>query len=199
MSHYITRRLAAAAGAVLCLSSGAWAQATASGDGLSAFKQMVQSYAPELRERVQKLSPETRATVVGLHAKHPRRSDRLTLRQVMHEILSDYQSVAAAIATDNAEQAADSARRLANHRIPKGGLFPYFALAQVNDEAMSVLPGMNDAVEGGALRLAEAAEKGDMAAAAVHLGEVMAGCVACHQYFRGIPGESPRLLPPKAN
>mgnify|MGYP003465486234 CR=1 FL=1 len=46
-----------------------------------------------------------------------------------------------------------------------------------------------------ALRLAEAADKGNMAEAAVRLGEVVSGCVACHQMFRGQPGISPLLLP----
>jgi cytochrome c556 len=51
---------------------------------------------------------------------------------------------------------------------------------------VAVLPAMNNAVEGAALRLAEAA---------VRLGEVASGCVACHQMFRGQPGISPLLLP----
>ena len=43
---------------------------------------------------------------------------------------------------------------------------------------------------------AEAAEKGDMVAAANLYGAVTAGCVACHIHFRGQPGATayvPRL------
>jgi cytochrome c556 len=59
-----------------------------------------------------------------------------------------------------------------------------------------VLVSMNDAVEGSALRLAAAADKGDMAEAASHLSAIAGGCVACHQVFRGQPGVSPLLIPP---
>jgi hypothetical protein len=158
-------------------------------------RQMILSYTPALRQKFFALSPELRATLGKLHASHTRHSKQLTLRQVMQEILSEYQGIAAAVATDNAEQAADSARRLANHRIPAGGLLPYFPLDKINNESLSVLPAMNDAVEGAALRLAEAADKGNMAEAAVRVGEIASGCVACHQMFRGQPGISPLLLP----
>ncbi|MBI1425373.1 MAG: hypothetical protein GC149_18195 [Gammaproteobacteria bacterium] len=158
-------------------------------------RQMIMSWTPELRQKFLALSPELRATISKVHAGHTRHGKELTLRQVMQEILSEYQSIAAAVATDNAEQAADSARRLANHRIPVGGLLPYFPLDKINNDALSVLPGMNDAVEGSALRLAEAAERGNMAKAAVHLGDIASGCVACHQMFRGRPGVSAQLLP----
>jgi hypothetical protein len=158
-------------------------------------QQMIMSWTPELRQKFFALSPELRATIGKLHAGHTRHSTELTLRQVMQEILSEYQGIAAAVATDNAEQAADSARRLANHRIPVGGLLPYFPLDKINDASLSVLPGMNDAVEGAALRLADAADKGNMAEAAVRMGEVASGCVACHQMFRGRPGVSALLLP----
>ena len=162
------------------------------------MKQQIMSYSPELRQKVMALSPEIRATMNKLHAQHTRKSNQLTLRQVMQEILSEYQSIAAAVAVDNAEQAADSARRLANHRIPKGGLLPYFPLDKMNSQDMGVLPAMNDAVEGSALRLAEAADKGDMAKAATHMSDIMSGCVACHQKFRGIPGVTNQLMTPVA-
>lgn len=158
-------------------------------------RQMMLSYTPELRRRLLALSPELRAALGQLHASHTRHSKALTLRQVMQEILSEYQSVAAAIATDNAEQAADSARRLANHRIPVGGLLPYFPLDKITNEYLAVLPSMNGIVEGSALRLADAADKGNMAEAAAGLGQIASGCVACHQVFRGRPGVSPLLLP----
>jgi hypothetical protein len=155
--------------------------------------QQLQSYKPELQEKVKALSPETKAGLKSVQAGHNRPSDVLTLRQIMQEILSDYQSIIAAVAVDNAAQASDSARRLANHRIPKGGLLPYFSLDQINDAALSALPGMNTQVEGSALKLAEAADKGDMAAAAEYIGEIGKGCVACHQLFRGQPGVSPHI------
>jgi hypothetical protein len=158
-------------------------------------RQMILSYTPELRQKFFALSPELRATLGKLHAAHTRHSKQLTLRQVMQEILAEYQGIAAAVATDNAEQAADSARRLANHRIPAGGLLPYFPLDKINTGSLSVLPAMNDAVEGAALRLAQAADQGNMAEAAVRMGEIASGCVACHQMFRGQPGISPLLLP----
>lgn len=161
----------------------------------AAAQQTIMSYSPELRERFFALSPEVRAMLGKLDAGHTRHSKELTLRQVMQEILSELQGIVAAIATDNTEQAADSARRLANHRIPVGGLLPYFALDRINNEYLSVLPAMNDAVEGAALRLAEAAGQGNMGEAAIHVGEIVSGCVACHQVFRGQPGISPLLLP----
>lgn len=155
--------------------------------------QQLQSYKPELQEKVKALSPQTKAGLKAVQAGHNRPSDVLTLRQIMQEILSDYQSIIAAVAVDNAAQASDSARRLANHRIPKGGLLPYFSLDQINDAALAALPGMNDQVEGSALKLAAAAEKGDMATAAEYIGEIGKGCVACHQLFRGQPGVSPHI------
>lgn len=162
------------------------------------MRQMMMSYTPELRQKVMALSPDIKAVLNKAHATHTRKSNQLTLRQVMQEILSEYQGIAAALATDNGEQAADSARRLANHRIPKGGLLPYFPLDKMNNTDMAVLPVMNDLVEGSALKLAEAAEKGDMSAAATHMSGIMSGCVACHQKFRGIPGVSTQLMTPVA-
>lgn len=161
------------------------------------MQQMMKMYTPELRQKVMGLSPDIRNTMNQIHAQHTRKSNQLTLRQVMEEILSEYQGIASAIANDNPEQAADSARRLANHRIPKGGLLPYFPLDKINNADMGVLPAMNEAVEGSALRLAEAADKGDMAKAATHLSDIMSGCVACHQKFRGQPGVTANLLSPK--
>jgi mono/diheme cytochrome c family protein len=157
--------------------------------------QMMLAYTPELRRRLLALSPQVRATLGELHATHKRHSKELTLRQVMQELLSEFQGVAAAIATDNAEQAADSARRLADHRIPVGGLLPYFPLDKITDEYLATLPAMNYIVEGSALKLAEAADRGSMPETAVALGQIASGCVACHQVFRGRPGVSPLLLP----
>lgn len=160
------------------------------------MQNMMKAFTPEMRQKVMALSPELKATIQQLHAGHPRRAKETTLRQVMHEILSEYQSIASALATDNAEQAAEAARRLASHRIPKGGLLPYFPLSQVNDNDLSVLPAMNTIVEGSALKLAEAADAGDMPRAASYMSDIMTGCVACHSKFRGVPGISANLMTP---
>jgi hypothetical protein len=160
------------------------------------MQQMMKVYSPELRQKVMALSPELKGTILKLHAGHPRRAKETTLRQIMHEILSEYQSIASAVATDNAEQAAEAARRLASHRIPKGGLLAYFPLDKVNNNDLAVLPAMNAAVEGSALKLAEAADAGDMPRAASYMSEIMTGCVACHQKFRGVPGISANLMTP---
>lgn len=160
------------------------------------MQNMMKTFTPEMRQKVMALSPELKATIVQLHAGHPRRAKETTLRQIMHEILSEYQSIASALATDNAEQASEAARRLAGHRIPKGGLLPYFPLSQVTDNDLGVLPAMNTIVEGSALKLAEAADAGDMTKAASYMSEIMTGCVACHTKFRGVPGISANLMTP---
>lgn len=160
------------------------------------MQQMMKSYSPELRQKAMALSPELKATIQKLHAGHNRRAKETNLRQIMHEILSEYQSIASALATDNAEQAAEAARRLANHRIPKGGLLAYFPLDKVNTNDLSVLPAMNEIVEGSALKLAEAADQGDLPKAASYMSDIMTGCVACHQKFRGVPGVSANLMTP---
>lgn len=148
---------------------------------------------PELLEKAKALPPEIQQFLLKIAIKHTRHSETLTMRQVMQELLADYQTVAAAIATDNGEQAADAARRMAHHRLPRGGLLPYLPLEKVNAKDLGVLPAMEEAVEGGAMKLAAAAEKGDMAAAARHFGNVTSGCVACHAHFRGQPGVSARI------
>ena len=124
-------------------------------------------------------------------AQHNRYSDRATLRQVMHEVQSDYQSMITGIMIDHPEQAADSALRLANHRIPVAGLLPYMGLENITDERLAVLDSFNSAVEGSAKKLAAAARAGDTATAASYVGDITTGCVACHAFFRGQPGKSP--------
>ncbi|MCK5336564.1 MAG: hypothetical protein KAQ67_10400 [Gammaproteobacteria bacterium] len=148
---------------------------------------------PDLQKQVKGLSKMTKMQLMKIVAGHSRRSKQLTLRQVMHEVLSDYQSIVSGLATDNTEQAADAARRLANHRLPIGGLIPYMAKEDVNDDKLSTLVVFNDLVEGNALRLAEAADKGDVSSAASYMGNIIQGCVACHATFRGQPGISNRL------
>jgi hypothetical protein len=164
--------------------------------GAELMQQQMSQMTPELVEKAKALSPEIKKFLMGVVLKHERRSDTLTLVQVMHEILTDYQTIGAAIATDNGAMAADAARRLALHRLPRGGMLPYLPLDKVTDAGLSVLPAMEVAVEGSAVKLAEAAEKGDMVAAANHYGAVTNGCVACHNHFRGQPGATayvPRL------
>jgi hypothetical protein len=148
---------------------------------------------PDLQKQISALSKVTKQAIAKIYSQHTRRSSSLTLRQVMHEVQSDYQSTATGILTDNYEQASDSARRLANHRLPRGGLLPYLKAEHVTDEMLGVLVPFNDSVEGNALRLAEAADKGNMSVAAEYFGKITSGCVACHQVFRGQPGMSPRL------
>ncbi len=148
---------------------------------------------PELLEKAKALPPEIQQFLLKIAIKHTRHSDTLTMRQVMQELLADYQAVAGAIATDNGELAADAARRLAHHRLPRGGMLPYLPLEKINAKDLGVLPAMEEVVEGGAMKLAAAAEKGDMAAAARHFGDVTSGCVACHAHFRGQPGVSARI------
>ncbi|HET9463322.1 MAG TPA: hypothetical protein VFO43_05085 [Thiobacillus sp.] len=160
------------------------------------MQKMMKAYTPELRQKVMALSPELKSTIQKLHAGHTRHAKETNMRQIMHEILSDYQSIASALATDNAEQASEAARRLANHRIPKGGLLAYFPLDKVNNNDLAVLPAMNDIVEGSALKLADAADAGDMPKAASYMSDIMTGCVACHQKFRGTPGISANLITP---
>lgn len=187
--------LAATAGAML-FGGAALAQEPKKGPPpavMQMMKEQMSLMTPELQQRVKALSPETKMALARIYTQHTRRSDSLTLRQVMHEVLADYQDVLAGIVTDNTEQAADSARRLANHRLPRGGLLPYMKLEDVTDEKLGVLVPFNDSVEGNALRLAEAAEKGDMAQASRYMGDITNGCVGCHQVFRGVPGISPRL------
>jgi cytochrome c556 len=164
--------------------------------GAELMQQQMSQMSPELVERAKALSPETRQFLMHVVLRHERRSDTLTLVQVMQEILTDYQTIGAAIATDNGAMAADAARRLALHRLPRGGMLPYLPLEKVTDAGLAVLPAMEMAVEGNATKLAEAADKGDMVGAASYYGAVTSGCVACHAHFRGQPGASayvPRL------
>lgn len=157
------------------------------------MQQQIGLMTPEMQKQVKALSPKSKAALLKIYSQHTRRSDTITLRQVMHEVLSDYQSIATGLLTDNAEQAAGAARRLANHRLPRGGLLPYFKPEQVNDEMVSVLVPFNDSVEGNALRLAEAADNGDLMKASDYFSKVTDGCMACHATFRGVPGKTPYL------
>lgn len=196
---YQTKHLLAGAAAVL-IGSGSNAQGMPSPAdmqrGMEIMQKQMAVMTPELAEKAKALSPEIKQFLAKVAIRHERRSDTLTLVQVMQEILAEYHMIGAAIATDNGPMAADAARRLALHRLPKGGMLPYLPLEKVTTESLSVLPSMEVAVEGNAQKIAEAAEKGDMISAANHYGEMTAGCVACHVHFRGQPGASaytPRL------
>ena len=180
----------------LALSGAAWSQTPAPADmqrGKAFLQKSMGMMKPELQEKVKALPPEIQQFLLHIAVKHTRHSETLTLRQVMEEMLADYQAIAIAIATDNGELAADAARRIANHRLPRGGLLPYLPLEMINGKDLGVLPAMEDTVEGSAHRLAAAAEKGDMGTAAQQFGAMSTGCVACHAHFRGQPGTSPRL------
>jgi len=162
--------------------------------GMDALKKVMQHQLslmkPELQNQVKGLSTDTKMSLMAILAMHNRYSEKATLRQVMLEVYSDYQSMGMGIMTDSAEMTADSARRLANHRIPVGGLLPYLGMENINDERLAVLEGFNDSVEGNSIKLAEAADKGDMATAASLLGDITSGCVGCHTVFRSMPGKS---------
>lgn len=157
------------------------------------MQQQIQMMKPELQRKVKELSPETKQLLLRIYSQHNRHSNQITLRHVMHEVLADYQSMVSGIVTDNPAQAADSARRLANHRIPRGGLLPYLKLEDVSNEKLSMLASFNDSVEGNAKRLADAAESGDMTKASSYLTDITTGCIGCHQVFRGVPGASDML------
>ncbi len=167
---------------------------SASDQSLKELKKVLQGQIelmkPELQDKVKGLSTDTKMSLMSILAMHNQYSERATLRQVMTEVLSDFQSTLAGVMTDNQEQAAASARRLANHRIPVGGLLPYLGLENITDERLAVLDGFNSDVEGNALKLASAAESGDMTTAASLMGKISTGCVACHGYFRSQPGVS---------
>lgn len=161
--------------------------------GMEAQQAFMAMMTPDVLDKARALSPDIKQFLVKVAMNHSRHSQTLTMAQVMQEILADYQAVGAAIATDSGEQAAEAARRIADHRLPRGGMLPYLPLEKVNDRDLSVLPAMEAAVEGSAKKLAAAAEKGDMTAAAEHFGTMTSGCVACHAHFRGQPGVTPRL------
>ncbi len=171
--------------------------AASADDGMAELKKVLQSQIemmkPELQEKVNGLSTDTKMSLMAILAMHNRYSDQATMRQVMLEVLADYQSMAMGIMTDSAEMTADSARRLANHRIPVGGLLPYLGLENISDERLAVLDTFNTSVEGNANKLADAADQGDMATAANLLGQITSGCVGCHTVFRSFPGESDLL------
>ncbi len=197
MSGLFKLRGLAVAASVFIGSSMAMSTAGAADDGMKELKKVLEGQIammkPELQKKVKGLSMDTKMSLMAILAMHSRYSERVTMRQVMTEVLADFQSVMAGIMTDNPEMTADSARRLANHRIPVGGLLPYLGMENISDERLATLVGFNDSVEGNSLKLAEAADKGDMGTAAELVGKISTGCVACHAVFRGQPGVSDLL------
>ena len=133
----------------------------AADDGMAELKKLLKSQVemmtPELQKKVNGLSTDTKMSLMAILAMHSRYSDEATLRQVMLEVLADYQTMVMGIMTDSAEMTADSARRLANHRIPVGGLLPYLGMDNINDDRLAVLDTFNNSVEGNANKLADAA------------------------------------------
>ncbi len=184
--------------AAIVLAAGLGAATSVYAQGLADMKAHMQKQMkimkPELKEKVKSLSMDTKMSMMAIMAMHSRNSDKATLRQVMIEVLHDYQGMVTGIMTENVEMTADSARRLANHRIPRGGLLAYIGLDNITDEKLASLDGFNTAVEGGAKRIAEAAEAGDFATAGAVLGEMATGCVNCHKVFREYPGKSDLLM-----
>lgn len=171
--------------------------AQAADSGMNELKQVLKGQIdmmkPELADKVKALSTDTKMQLMAILAMHSRYSKEATLRQVMLEVLADYQTMVMGIMTDSNEMAADAARRLANHRIPVGGLLPYMGLENISDARLAVLGSFNDSVEGNANKLADAAQAGDMATAASLLGSISSGCVGCHAVFRSLPGKSDLL------
>ncbi len=157
------------------------------------MNKQIQMMTPEYQKKVKALSPKTKKLLLTIYSQHNRHNDRITLRHVMLEVMDDYNSMVTGIVTDNPVQAADSARRLANHRIPRGGLIPYLRIEDITDDKLSVLATFNDSVEGNAKRLADAADAGEMTRAASFMSDITGGCVGCHNVFRDIPGETRNL------
>ncbi len=154
------------------------------------MKQQKQYMKPELIEKAQQLSDETRMGMMAMMAMHNRFSKQATFRQVMLEMLSDYQTMVMGILTDSVEMAVDAAGRLSNHRIPKGGMLAYIGLENINDEKMALLLGFGATLEEHTLKLIDAANNNNMAGAAIALGEIGAACAGCHSIFRELPGKS---------
>jgi hypothetical protein len=101
--------------AMTCLAAGAHAQGKPEDmkRGQELMQQQMMLMTPELAQKAQALSPEIKKFLMHVALRHERRSDTLTLVQVMQEIMAEHQMIGAAIATDNGPMAADAARRIA--------------------------------------------------------------------------------------
>ncbi len=154
------------------------------------MKQQKQYMKPELIEKAQQLSDETRMGMMSMMAMHNRFSKQATFRQAMLEMLSEYQTIAMGILTDSVEMTVDAADRLSNHRIPKGGMLAYIGLDNITDDKMAILRGFGETLDTHTLKLMDAANNNNMAGAAIALGEIGAACAGCHNVFRELPGKS---------
>lgn len=162
-------------------------------------EQFLARFTPEVRAKLLTLPPAILSRMGSKEKASGRPAhkfeERFTARQVMQQLLSDYQSIGSALAMDNGTQAAENARHLIDHPSPVGHLYPYVSLDRITGENFGAIPAMYDAVFGNAGRLAQAADAGDLAKAAQLYGDIFQGCMACHRLFRGTPGLSPNLLP----
>jgi hypothetical protein len=147
----------------------------------------------ELKMKISGLSKQTKGTLLNIYTHHDRHSQKATLRQVMQEVGREYETMLSGLMMNNPEMAGDAARRLANHRIPRGGLISYLKLSDINDDMLSGLDAMNSAVEGNAIKFAKATDKGDMLEAAKYLTPIANGCISCHAVFRGKPGTNSHI------
>lgn len=147
----------------------------------------------ELKMTIKKLSKQTKGVLLEIYTHHDRHSEMATLRQVMQEVGREYETMVSGLMMDNPEMAADAARRLANHRIPKGGLISYLPLDMITDDMLSGLDSMNSSVEGNAIKFAQAVDKGDMNGAADYLTPIANACISCHSIFRGKPGTNSHI------
>lgn len=177
--------------------------ATTAGPLTPAQEHFLSRFTPEVRARLQALPPAVLARMGAAEeaptkpSGRPRHKfdERFTARQVMQQLLADYQAIGSALAMDNGAQAAENARRLIDHPSPVGHVYPYVPPERLTATNFQALPALREATFGTATRLAAAAEAGDLSRAAQLYGEVLQGCIACHRLFRGVPGVSASLLP----
>ena len=76
-------------------------------DGLAELKKVMQSQMelmkPELQTKVKGLSTDTKMSLMAILAMHSRVSDKATMRQVMLEVMQDFQTVSMGIMTGSPE------------------------------------------------------------------------------------------------
>lgn len=198
--RFSPRRLYPGLALVLAICLGApslaLAQSTTAPDPAQAA--FIARFTPDVQARLRALPPLMLARMVrtmgGGRAPGPE-DQRYTLRQVMVQMLADYQAIGAALAMDNGPLAARNARRLVDHPAPVGYLFPYIGPERITAANFQALPAFLDGVFGEAERLAKDGEKGNLVQASQRYGDILKSCIACHAVFRGTPGVSPYLRP----
>ena len=164
--------------------------------GFSAVSFSQYKYSKEYLSRVKKLSPDRLKRFGKIATKHTRKSKILTLRQVMFELNHEFQCVTSGILINNMEMVADCANRASHHRFPKGGLFVYMDLDLISDATIDWLLDVNKAVEVNFDKIEAAAIAGNRVEAASLIGEVMNGCITCHEVAYKDYGFSSHLLEP---